>query len=121
MESGTLIAHNAPFDMRVLAHCLHAYHISWRPLTYYACTCAMGRACYPHLENHKLNTLCEHLGLGLAHHHAGSDSLACAERLLDYIGHGIKVDRFLRQYDLAERRTQRCFPKARPREAGSRR
>jgi DNA polymerase III epsilon subunit family exonuclease len=121
MESGTLIAHNAPFDMRVLAHCLHAYHISWRPLTYYACTCAMGRACYPHLENHKLNTLCEHLGLGLAHHHAGSDSLACAELLLDYIGHGIKVDRFLRQYDLAERRTQRCFPKARPREAGSRR
>lgn len=119
--SGILIAHYAPFDMGVLARCLRAYRISWRPSLYYACTCAMGRACYPHLENHKLDTLCAHLGLRLAHHHAGSDSLACAKLLLDYLDHGIKVEKYIRQYDLAERRTQRYFPKARPREAGPRR
>ncbi len=113
MSSGILIAHNAPFDMRVLTHCLQAYQLAWKPFAYYACTCAMGRACYPSLQNHKLGTLCEHLGLRLSHHHAGSDSRACAELLLDYMEHGIKVDRFLRQYDLAERRTQRAAPKAR--------
>ena len=29
-ESGMLIAHNASFDMSVLAKCLHAYGIVWR-------------------------------------------------------------------------------------------
>jgi len=119
MGSGLLIAHNAPFDMGVLAHCLNAYHIEWQPFTYYACTCSMGRACYPYLENHKLNTLCEYLGLDLTHHNAGSDSRACAGLLLDYIGHGIKVDRFLRRYDLEQCRTQRHIPKAQPTESTS--
>jgi exonuclease, DNA polymerase III, epsilon subunit family len=113
MGSGVLIAHNAPFDMGVLSYCLNAYQIEWQPFTYYACTCSMGRACYPRLENHKLNTLCKHLSLELDHHNAGSDSRACAGLLLDYIGHGIEVDRFVRCYDLENRKTQRHYPKAR--------
>lgn len=117
MGSGLLIAHNAPFDMSVLAQCLNAYEIEWQPFTYYACTCVMGRACYPELENHKLNTLCEYLKLNLDHHNAGSDSYACAELLLDYMRHGLKPDRFLRRYDLAQRRTLRKTPKAQPSEA----
>ena len=112
MGSGLLIAHNAPFDMGVLAQCLSAYQIEWQPYTYYACTCVMGRACYPDMENHKLNTLCDHLGITLDHHNAGSDSHACAMLLLDYMGHAMKVDRFLRPYDLVQRRTPRHFPKA---------
>ena len=111
MSSGLLIAHNAPFDMGVLAKCLSAYQIEWQPFTYYACTCAMGRACYPDLGNHKLDTLCGHLGLSLDHHNAGSDSRACAELLLDYMQHALKVDRFLRRYDLAQRRTLRYISK----------
>ena len=107
MGSGLLIAHNAPFDMGVLAQCLSAYQIEWQPFTYYACTCVMGRACYPDLQNHKLNTLCDYLGLALDHHNAGSDSRACAELFLDYMGHSLKVDRFLRRYDLEQRRTLR--------------
>lgn len=116
MDSGLLIAHNAPFDMGVLAQCLNDYRIEWQPFTYYACTCVMGRTCYPNLNNHKLNTLCDHLQLELDHHNAGSDSRACAELLLDYIRHGLKPDRFLRRYDLSQRRTLRTIPKAAPSE-----
>ncbi|NCB43295.1 MAG: hypothetical protein EOM59_11830 [Clostridia bacterium] len=50
------------------------------------------------------------------HHDAGSDSYACAELLLDYMRHGLKPDRFLRSYDLAQRRTLRPPPKAQPSE-----
>ena len=117
MGSGLMIAHNAPFDMGVLAQCLSAYQIEWQPFTYYACTCVMGRACYPGLENHKLNTLCNYLNLDLEHHNAGSDSWACAELLLDYMRHGLKPDRFLRRYDLAQRRTLRTPPKSQPSES----
>ncbi|WP_442871468.1 exonuclease domain-containing protein [Caproiciproducens sp.] len=114
--SGLLIAHNAPFDMGVLAQCLNDYGIEWHPFTYYACTCAMGRACYPQLQNHKLNTLCDYLNLNLDHHNAGSDSRACAELLLDYMHHGVQPNRFLRRYDLAQRHTLRVPPKAKPSE-----
>ena len=41
------IAHNAPFDMSVLAKCLQHYQISWRESADYACTCQMGRRCCP--------------------------------------------------------------------------
>ncbi len=107
MSGGILVAHNAPFDMRVLAQCLDAYSIDWLPFVQYACTCAMGRACYPELPNHKLNTMCAHLGVGLDHHNAGSDSRACAELLLDYMGCRLNVRRYVRQYDLSRRCTQR--------------
>lgn len=116
MGSGLLIAHSAPFDMGVLSQCLSAYQIEWQPFTYYACTCVMGRACYPDLENHKLNTLCDHLGITLDHHNAGSDSRACALLLLDYMSHSLKVDSFLRPYDLSQRRTLRHFSKVLPSE-----
>ena len=105
MGSGLLIAHNAPFDMGVLSHCLSAYGIEWKPFAYYACTCAMGRKCYPTLPNHKLDTMCGYLRLSLAHHNAGSDSRACAELLLDYLRHGFVPDRFLRCYSMEQRRT----------------
>lgn len=41
MGCGLLIAHNAPFDMGVLAQCLNDYGIEWQPFTYYACTCVI--------------------------------------------------------------------------------
>jgi len=109
LSSGLLIAHNAPFDMGVLAQCLNDYQIAWQPFACYACTCAMGRACYPNLSNHRLNTLCDYLHLDLDHHNAGSDSRACAELLLDYMRRGLNPERFLRRYDLAQRRTLRTI------------
>lgn len=109
MSTGILIAHNAPFDMRVLAQCLDAYGIDWQPFAKYACTCTMGRACYPELSNHKLNTLCTYLDLNLDHHNAGSDSRACGELLLDYMRHGLNIGRYVRRYDLLQRRTLRSL------------
>ncbi|NLU24086.1 MAG: 3'-5' exonuclease [Clostridiales bacterium] len=105
MSSGILIAHNAPFDMGVLAKCLCAYGIDWQSSASYACTCVMGRACYPGLPNHKLNTMCDYLELNLNHHNAGSDSRACGELLLDYMRRGLNISRYVRRYDLSQRRT----------------
>jgi DNA polymerase-3 subunit epsilon len=105
MGSGLLIAHNAPFDMGVLAKCLRDYGVGWRPEAYYACTCQMGRACYPDLYNHKLDTMCEFLNVGLDHHNAGSDSRACAELLLNYMRRGLDPARYRRRYDFARRKT----------------
>ena len=99
-DSGVLAAHYAPFDMGVLGKCLRAYGIAWQPYARYACTCTMGRAAYPRLANHKLNTLCEHVGIALDHHHAGSDSRAAAELLLDYEARGLDVKRYIRRYPL---------------------
>lgn len=100
LSSGLLIAHNAPFDMSVLAKCLRAYAIQWRPNADYACTCQMGRRCYPRLPNHKLNTLCAYLDIRLDHHQAGSDSHACAELLINYLNQGIDINKFRRSYRL---------------------
>lgn len=100
MSGGLLIAHNAPFDMSVLSKCLSAYQISWRARVDYACTCQIGRRCYPELPNHRLNTLCSYLDIQLDHHQAGSDSRACAQLMLNYLEHGVDVRPFRRGYDL---------------------
>lgn len=100
LDSGLLIAHNAPFDMSVLGKCLRDYGISWHPEVRYACTCQMGRRLLPGLPNHKLNTLCGYLNIELDHHHAGSDSRACGELLLHYLSSGADIKRFVRTYDL---------------------
>lgn len=100
MDSGLLIAHNAPFDMSVLAKCLRDYGICWHPTVRYACTCQMSRRLLPQLPNYKLNTLSDYLGLELDHHHAGSDSLACGEILLHHLRGGASVAPFVRTYDM---------------------
>lgn len=120
MDSGLLIAHNAPFDMSVLAKCLNHYEIEWHPFTYYACTCAMGRACYPGMENHRLNTMCARLGISLSHHNAGSDSRACAELLLNYMKKGISVDRYIRCFDIINNCTDRTNTQFLPGETSNR-
>lgn len=117
MDSGLLVAHNAPFDMGVLAKCLHDYNIVWQTNVDYACTCTMGRVCYPQLGNHKLNTICDHLGIDFNHHHAGSDSHACASLLLDYLQRGIEVERYARQYNLAIFRTSKSTRHMQPSES----
>ena len=105
MNNGILIAHNAPFDMGVLAKCLGYYGIDWKKQVQYACTCNIGRKCLPYVPNHRLNTLCDYLNIQLDHHNAGSDSLACAELLLHYIGQGVNINGFVRNYDLLNTRT----------------
>lgn len=81
-DSGMPVAHNAPFDMGVLAKCLDAYSIHWRPWSRYVCTVKFARNALPGMINYKLNTLCGQLGIPLDHHNAGSDSHAAAELLI---------------------------------------
>ena len=103
--SGILVAHNAPFDMSVLAKCLQGYGIHWKPTAQYLCTCQMGRAFFPQLPNHRLNTLCDFCGIALDHHKAESDSSAAAQLLIRYLEGGLSPQRFLRNYDLTQIRT----------------
>lgn len=105
LGSGLLVAHNAPFDMGVLARCLRAYCIDWRDRAPYLCTVRLSRRCYPHLPNHRLNTLCEYLDISLDHHQADSDSRACAELLIECLDRGVKAEDFTRIFDLLHMRT----------------
>ena len=100
MSSGILIAHNAPFDMGVLAKCLRDYGIEWKGTVKYACTCRMAKKVLPNLSNHKLNTLSDYLGLELDHHNAASDSHAAACVLLHCQSIGADVKSFVKNYDL---------------------
>lgn len=87
-ESGMLVAHNAPFDMGVLAKCLDAYGIHWRPWARYVCTVRFARQALPGMPNYKLNTLCSQLHIDLNHHNAASDSHAAAELLIKCMQEG---------------------------------
>ncbi len=97
MNRGILTAHNAPFDMSVLKSCLKAYEIDWKPYAHYLCTVQVGRRHLPNMR-HRLNDLCDYYGISLDHHHAGSDSHACAEILLNYAKEGAELDKFIRTY-----------------------
>ena len=105
MGSGLLIAHNAPFDLSVLGKCLLDYGVRWRSAVQYACTCRMGQRLMPELPNHRLDTMCDSLGVALDHHRADSDSRACAELLLRYLDSGARIASFVRTYDLLRLRT----------------
>lgn len=107
MTSGLLVAHNAPFDMSVLAKCVSDYGVDAPEVLDYACTCQMSRRCYPQLPDHKLNTLCGYLEVDLSHHDALSDSNGCAQVLIDCLDRGLEIGRFRRTYDLRRCRTLR--------------
>ena len=99
-NGGILIAHNAPFDMGVLAKCLAGYGINWKNEAEYACTVRMSRACFPAFPNHKLNTMCSCLDIDLLHHNAGSDSIACGKVLLACMERGIDVKKYVKKYNM---------------------
>jgi DNA polymerase-3 subunit epsilon len=52
------------------------------PTTRYLCTYKTASKTWPHLENHKLNTVSDHLQFSFTHHNALEDALACANVLL---------------------------------------
>ncbi|WP_017568932.1 exonuclease domain-containing protein [Nocardiopsis halotolerans] len=73
-----LVAHNAAFDMGVLRQaCGHTglAHPAWE----YACTLALSRRTWGELPDHKLPTVCAHIGHRVRHHHrADADAEAAA-------------------------------------------
>lgn len=101
MSSGLLVAHNAVFDMGVLRKCLSDYGVEWKPYVRYLCTVQMGRRVLPGMS-HKLNVLCDYYGISLDHHHAASDSRACAEILLRYLEEGADICQHIRTCSLSK-------------------
>ena len=97
MSGGILVAHNAVFDLGVLKRCLHDYGIQWKQSVSYLCTVQMGRKLLRGMS-HSLDVMCAHYGISLDHHHAASDSRACAEILLRYISGGADPNLFIKTY-----------------------
>lgn len=100
MSSGILVAYNAPSDLRALALCLNYYRIPWFPAVKCICTYSMGLDCYPDLERHSLDALCEHIGVDIDHHNAESDSYGSARLLLDYIEKGFDPSKYTIDFDM---------------------
>ncbi|MCH5203894.1 MAG: 3'-5' exonuclease [Oscillospiraceae bacterium] len=99
MSGGILVAHNAVFDMGVLKRCLNGYSVKWKESAKYLCTVQIGRKLLPDMS-HSLNVMCEYYGIALNHHHAASDSRACAELLLRYIQSGADIGSYIKTYKL---------------------
>ena len=97
MSGGVLVAHNATFDLGVLRRCLDDYDIAWKKSGPYLCTVQMGRRILPGIS-HKLDAMSQYFGLELDHHHAGSDSRACAEILIRYMEQGADPGKYIRTY-----------------------
>ena len=78
VEGKVVLAHNSSFDMGVLREVLHQYGLDFPPLRS-CCTVKISRKVWPELNNHKLSTVAEHLGISFRHHNALEDALACAK------------------------------------------
>ncbi len=81
LDNKTVIAHNASFDVGVLCATLEHFNIP-RPTFDYLCTVKLSQKAYPELASHKLNNLCNALGIHFRHHRAYDDAYACAKVLI---------------------------------------
>ena len=77
LEGATfLAAHNASFDRGVLNACCTAHGMA-PPALPFVCTVQVARRRWA-MKPANLPAVCRRLGIGLIHHHAGSDAEACA-------------------------------------------
>lgn len=77
IQGALVFAHNANFDMGVLGDGLDLYDLPLIPFKY-GDTVPLSRVLWKDLDNHKLNTVAEHLGFDFHHHQALDDARACA-------------------------------------------
>jgi DNA polymerase III epsilon subunit-like protein len=98
-RSCLVAAHNASFDLCVLKKTLQAYGMN-ESLVYFVDTLAMARAMVTDTRDHKLSTLCARFHIPLDHHHAGSDSNACASLLCNFSKGGADLNMFTKSYHL---------------------
>jgi DNA polymerase-3 subunit epsilon len=78
IDGRTLVAHSAPFDIRVLKGSLEAHESGWPDITY-LCTCQLSKRAWPHMSSHKLNVLAAECDISFQHHEAGDDAAVAAE------------------------------------------
>ncbi|AMB43475.1 3'-5' exonuclease [Methylobacterium sp. AMS5] len=78
LSGGLMLAHNAGFDMGVLAASLAAWG---EPVPDMAghCTLQIARRVFPDPAGHGLAKVASRLGIRFEHHDAGEDAFACAE------------------------------------------
>ena len=95
-----IVAHNASFDLCVLQKTLAAYGLDGFVVNY-LCTYNSAQAALPSLGSHKLSAMCDYYGIPLEHHHAGSDSRACAIILRNLCAAGFNAQRMISQFDLS--------------------
>lgn len=84
LQNKLVLAHNTAFDINVLRTTLEYYHIPY-PSFDYLCTVQLSQKAYPDFPSHKLNHLCDMLGVKFSHHHAAEDAYACAEVMLNIL------------------------------------
>ena len=85
IRSIPVFAHNKGFDEGCLKAAFKLYEIYYPEYEFY-CTYRLAKKMYPHLVNHKLNTVAEYCGFDLKnHHHALADAEACAAIALQII------------------------------------
>lgn len=80
-DGDPLVAHNAAFDMGVLRQaCGHTglSHPAWR----YACTLALSRRTWDGLPDHRLPTVCAHIGHRMRNHHRADEDAEAAARIM---------------------------------------
>jgi DNA polymerase-3 subunit epsilon len=73
-----IIAHNASFDMSSLRYAVADYSLLQAEFPY-SCTRVIGRKAWPGLDNYRLDTVAEKLGITFKHHDALEDARAAAE------------------------------------------
>ncbi len=77
-----LVAHNAPFDRRVLTACCDAAGLAVPKPTSPSTSMKIELVGAPGRMRNDLPTVCRRLGIGLIHHDAASDAEACARILI---------------------------------------
>lgn len=87
-----VVAHNARFDMSVLAACLARQGLR-APAFSYCDTVAISRKVWPTLENHKLGTVGAFLHIKFHHHNALDDAKTCAAIPI-YAGRAVGAEDF---------------------------
>jgi len=68
-----VVAHNSSFDLRMLRGTLGHFGIAC-PGFPSLCTCKLSKRTWPHLPNHKLNTVAAHISHTFRHHNALDDA-----------------------------------------------
>ena len=91
LDGAALIAHNASFDMSVLRATCAWYGLDC-PEIAYLCTVKGAQSAWRHIGSARLNVLCEHFGIALKHHDAGSDAEACARLAILLAEHAGEAD-----------------------------
>jgi DNA polymerase III subunit epsilon len=83
-EFNVMWAHNAGFESSCIKSLNETYGINVS--SNIACTMLLWKRLCPNLENHKLPTICNHLGVKVENHHdAGYDAEMCVRVLLSTI------------------------------------